>query len=58
MHSIAFPLHATAPELKSALKTLRYYVSLQTQGRVYAANEQRCTAAGGDVKVPRGGIYK
>ena len=58
MHSIAFPLHATAPELKSALKTLRYYVSLQTQGRVYAANERKCTAAGGDVKVPRGGIYK
>jgi len=32
------------------------YVPLQTQGSV-CGNERQYTAAGGDVQVPRGGIY-
>jgi len=44
------------PKWNTALKTPRYYVSLQTQGRAYAASEWCCTAAGGEVQVPRGGI--
>ena len=34
MNSIGLLLRATEPEWKSALKILRYYVSLQTQGSV------------------------
>jgi len=33
-------------------KSLRYYVSVQTQGRVYAASEWQCISAGGEVQVP------
>jgi len=44
--------------MKSALKIRRYYVSLYKAKAVYAASERQCAAAGGEVQVPKGGIYE
>jgi len=54
-HLIGFLVRATKLERKSALKRLRYYVSLKA---VFPASERKYTAAGGDVQVRWGGIHE
>ena len=59
MHSMGFLLRETEPEWKSVLKNeVQYYcMSLYKPRSVYSASERQCLAAGGDVEVPRAGIY-
>jgi len=57
-HLIGFLLRETEPEWKSVLKILRYCsMSLCKPKPVYAASERHYSAVGGDVQVPKGGIY-
>jgi len=44
--------------MKSALKIPRYYVSPYNAKAVYVASERQYAVAGGEVQVPRGGIYE
>ena len=57
MHSIGFLLRVTKPEWKSALKIPSYYDFLQNKGSVCCTSAE-CTAAGGEIQVPRVGIYE
>jgi len=56
-HSISFLLRETEPEWKSALKYWGTTLCLCEPRAVYAASERHYPAVGGDVQVPKGGIY-